>query len=49
MSKINNWLVQMQEDAEHMTLNEFIAEHGEIQQVIDVWTAKQMEMIEETV
>jgi hypothetical protein len=37
----------MQEDAEHMTLNEFISEHGDSQQIVDVWTVKQIEIIEE--
>jgi len=29
MSKTGQWLLQMQEDAEHMTKKEFINEHGE--------------------
>jgi len=27
MSKIGQWLLQMQEDAQHMTKKEFISEH----------------------
>ena len=46
MRKTNDWLLGMQEDAEHMTLNEFISEHGDSQQIVDVWTAKQIEIIE---
>ena len=46
MSKISNWHLQLQEDAEHMNLNEFISEHGDSQQIVDVWTSKQIEIIE---
>ena len=45
MSKTGQWLLEMQEDAIDMTLNEFMAEHGTSQQVIDVWTAKQVEAL----
>jgi|TARA_X000001036_G_C20679850_1_gene805477 hypothetical protein len=41
MSKTNDWLLGMQEDAEHMTLNEFIQEHGESNSVVDVWKTTQ--------
>ena len=41
MSKTSNWLLGMQEDAEHMTLNEFIQEHGESNSVVDVWKTTQ--------
>ena len=35
MSKTNDWLIGMQEDAEHMTLKEFISEHGESK--VQIW------------
>ena len=41
MSKTNDWLLGMQEDAEHMTLNEFIQEHGESNSIVDVWKTTQ--------
>jgi len=41
MSKISNWHVQLQEDAEHMTLKEFIQEHGESNPIVDVWKTTQ--------
>ena len=41
MSKTNDWLLGMQEDAEHMTLNEFIQEDGESNSVVDVWKTTQ--------
>ena len=44
MSKTGQWLLQMQEDAEHMTLNEFISEHGDSQQIVDVWKTTQEKM-----
>ena len=44
MSKTNDWLLGMQEDAEHMTLNEFIQEHGESNSVVDVWKTTQEKM-----
>jgi len=39
MSKTNDWLLGMQEDAEHMTQNEFISEHGESN--IQIWVEVQ--------
>ena len=41
MSKTNDWLLGMQEDAEHMTLKEFISEHGEDNSIVDVWKTTQ--------
>ena len=35
MSKTNDWLIGMQEDAEHMTKKEFISEHGESN--VQIW------------
>ena len=42
MSKTNDWLLGMQEDAEHMTQNEFISEHGESN--IQIWVEVQNKM-----
>ena len=42
MSKTNDWLLGMQEDAEHMTQNEFISEHGESN--IQIWVEVQIKM-----
>ncbi len=39
MSKIGNWVLEMQEDAHYMTLAEFIKKHGESQ--ADVWHQEQ--------
>ena len=39
MSKIGNWVLEMQEDAYDMTLAEFIKKHGESQ--ADVWHQEQ--------
>ena len=41
MSKTSNWHLQLQEDAEHMTLKEFIQEHGESNPIVDVWKTTQ--------
>ena len=41
MSKTNDWLIGLQEDAEHMTLKEFISEHGEDNSIVDVWKTTQ--------
>ena len=41
MSKTNDWLLGMQEDAEHMTQDQFISEHGESNSVVDVWKTTQ--------
>ena len=35
MSKVGQWVFEMQEDASQMTLEEFIEKHGESQ--ADVW------------
>lgn len=35
MSKMGNWVFEMQEDAYEMTLNEFIEKHGQAQ--ASVW------------
>lgn len=35
MSKVGQWVFEMQEDASQMTLEEFIDKHGESQ--ADVW------------
>ena len=42
MSKISNWLLGMQEDAEHMTQDQFIAEHGESN--VGIWVDIQNQM-----
>ena len=42
MSKTNDWLLGMQEDAAHMTQNEFISEHGESN--IQIWVEVQNKM-----
>jgi|TARA_X000001316_G_C910775_1_gene26172 hypothetical protein len=44
MSKTNDWLIGLQEDAEHMTLKEFIQEHGENNSIVDVWKTTQEKM-----
>ena len=44
MSKISNWHVQLQEDAEYMTLKEFINQHGESNSIVDVWKTTQDKM-----
>tara|TARA_R110001583_G_scaffold183941_1_gene342826 strand:- start:48 stop:245 length:198 start_codon:yes stop_codon:yes gene_type:complete len=41
MSKTGDWLIELQEDAEHMTLQEFIQEHGESNPIVDVWKTTQ--------
>jgi len=41
MSKTNDWLIGMQEDAEHMTKKEFISEHGESN--VEIWERVQDE------
>ena len=41
MSKTNDWLIGMQEDAEHMTLNDFISKHGE--RNVGIWERVQDE------
>ena len=42
MSKIGQWLLQMQEDAEIMTREEFISEHCLSQ--VNIWEEVQEEM-----
>ena len=42
MSKTNDWLLGMQEDAEHMTQDQFISEHGESN--IHIWVDIQNQM-----
>ena len=42
MSKTGDWLIELQEDAEHMTLKEFISEHGESN--IQIWVDIQNQM-----
>lgn len=42
MSKMGNWVVEMQEDAEDMTLSEFIKQHGSTQ--ASIWHEVQQEM-----
>ena len=42
MSKTNDWLLGMQEDAEHMTQDQFISEHGESN--IQIWVEVQIKM-----
>ena len=42
MSKISNWLLGMQEDAAHMTQDQFISEHGESN--IQIWVEVQNQM-----
>lgn len=42
MSKISNWLLGMQEDAEHMTQEQFIEEHGESN--VGIWVDIQNQM-----
>ena len=41
MSKTNNWLIGMQEDAQHMTRDEFISEHCLSQ--VHIWEEVQHE------
>ena len=38
--------LQMREDAMNMTLNEFMAKYGTSEQIVDVWTAKQVQALE---
>ena len=45
MSKIGNWVLEMQEDAADMTLAEFNNKHGESQST--VWDEVQREMEED--
>jgi len=44
MSKTGDWLIELQEDAEYMTLKEFINQHGESNSIVDVWKTTQDKM-----
>ena len=45
MSRVSDWLLEMEEDAAHLTLNEWIAKHGSVRK--EIWDRVQTEREED--
>jgi len=45
MSRVSDWLLEMEEDATHLSLNEWIGKHGSIRK--EIWDRVQTEREED--